>query len=130
MLKSYLIGLSTFLLIDTLWIRAMVVPLYIKSVPKILALGQKGLEARTAPAILFYLIFYSLLYYFVVNRGGSLKEAACTGGLLGLMTYSTFALTNHTIMKQWTWWMSITDILWGVVICSLVACVIQYTGTK
>ena len=57
MLKSYLLGLSTFLLIDTLWIRTMVLPLYTKSVPKILALSEKGLEARTAPAILFLFNF-------------------------------------------------------------------------
>ena len=130
MLKSYVLGLLTFLIVDTLWIRNMVLPLYTKYVPKILALGQKGIEARTTPAILFYLIFYSLLYYFVVTKGDNLKEAACTGALLGLMTYTTYSLTNHTIMKQWNWVISISDILWGGVICSLVATVIHLTGAK
>ena len=91
---------------------------------------KKASRQEPHPQFFFYLIFYSLLYYFVVSRGGTLKIGACTGGLLGLMTYTTYSLTNHTIMKQWTWWISVTDILWGATICAIVASVIQLASAK
>ena len=126
MIQSYLAGLLTFLVVDTLWIRNVVIGLYIKHVPEILSKDETGLVARKAPALLFYFIFYTVLFYFCINYAKTLKESVCTGALIGLITYSTYTLTNHTVMKQWNWWLSISDILWGVVLCSIIATVIHY----
>ena len=124
MIKSYFLGLFTFIIIDTLWIKFFVLNLYIKSIPEILSLTQKGLAARKEPALLFYFIFYNCLFYFCTVKVGSEKDSLITGAALGLMTYSTYALTNHTIMKQWGWLLSLTDILWGMSLCALVSFVI------
>lgn len=124
MVKSYFLGFLTFLVVDTLWIRFFVVDFYIKHVPKILSLSEKSLIARKSPALLFYFIFYNCVFYFCTKKVDSVQESLTTGAILGLITYSTYALTNHTIMKQWNWLLSITDILWGVFLCSLVSFVI------
>ena len=126
MIKAYLMGFLAFFIIDTIWIRLVVVNLYIKQVPKILSLSSKGLDARITPAILFYLIFYSCLFYFTATKVQTTKDSLSIGAFLGLMTYSTYSLTNHTIWKQWNWLISISDILWGMTLCSIVSFVIFY----
>jgi len=128
MIKAYCLGLLTFVTIDTLWIKYFVLNFYTKSIPDILSIANQNLIAKKEPAILFYFIFYNCLFYFCIKTTSSLQESALNGALLGLMTYSTYALTNHTIMKQWSWSLSITDILWGSFICSVVSLVIY--GSK
>ena len=124
MIKAYCLGFLTFLTIDTLWIKYFVVNFYTKSIPSILSLESGQLSAKKEPAILFYFIFYNCLFYFCIKIADSAQESLINGALLGLMTYATYALTNHTIMKEWSWSLSITDILWGSFICSIVSLVI------
>lgn len=78
----------------------------------------------SAQAIIFYLIFIAGILIFAVLPGlykDSLRHAAIWGALFGFFTYATYDLTNLALLKDWPLKVVIVDIVWGVVLCSVVA---------
>jgi uncharacterized membrane protein len=70
-----------------------------------------------AAAIIFYLLFIAGLVYFVLmpameKRSLSLLLTAAT--FFGLLTYSTYDLTNLATLKDWPLLVTIIDIIWGM----------------
>jgi uncharacterized membrane protein len=49
------------------------------------------------------------------------RHAALWGALFGFFTYATYDLTNLALLKDWPLNMVVVDILWGVVLCTVVA---------
>lgn len=121
MLQSYLVGWLSFLILDTLWIRLVVSTVYLEHVPNILSLDSGHIKANVLPAVIFYLIYYHCLFYLAVYKASSLKESLVTGAVLGLMSYGTYVFTNHAIMKEWSWLISLSDLAWGVVLSTAIA---------
>jgi uncharacterized membrane protein len=111
---TFVAVLLAFAAIDSVWIGTVAAPLY-KS-----ALGPIMLEKfRPAPAIVFYLLQIAGMMVFVVPSslgGQSLVRTAWLGALYGLFTYSTFDLTNFAILRNWTLFLTVTDIAWGCVL--------------
>jgi len=50
-----------------------------------------------------------------------LRHAAVWGALFGFFTHATYDLTNLALLKDWPLKVVIVDIVWGVVLCSVVA---------
>jgi uncharacterized membrane protein len=111
---TFVCVLIAFAMIDSVWIGFVAAKLY-KS-----ALGPIMLDKfRPAPAIVFYLLQITGMMVFVVPHAGggqSLAQTALFGALYGLFTYATFDLTNYAILRDWTLFLTITDIAWGCVL--------------
>ena len=121
MWQSYLVGWFTFLILDTLWIRLLVSRFYLEHVPNILSLESGHIKANVLPAIIFYHIYYHCVFYLAVYKASSLKESLTTAAILGLMSYGTYVFTNHAIMKQWSWLISLSDLTWGIILTAAIA---------
>ena len=37
------------------------------------------------------------------------------------MAYGTYVFTNHAIMKEWSWLISLSDLAWGIVLSTTIA---------
>lgn len=85
--------------------------------------GNLMLETpRLTAAILFYALYIAGIVTFVngadpSNWSGNLLF----GALFGLFCYSTFALTNMAILKQWQWALVLPDVAWGIVVTAAAA---------
>lgn len=113
-MKLIFIFISTlvlFLAIDAVWITLFGSKWYAQYLSHL----TSGKVAIT-PALLFYGIYIFGMLYFVIMPaiGGNmpLAEVALRGAILGFFAYSTYDLTNHVFMKNWPWFITITDILW------------------
>ncbi len=119
LLKLYLLTLVVFFAVDLLWLAVVAKGYYRQQLGHLLA------PVTVWPAaILFYLIFIGGLLYFVVQPGlahSSLKHTAIRGAAFGLVTYSTYELTNMALIHDWPLPLVAVDILWGVVLCTVVA---------
>ena len=111
-IKLYLIALPVFFIIDMLWLGVVAKNFY---------RNQIGFLMKTninwAAAIIFYLLFIAGLVYFVLmpsmeKRSLSLLLTAAT--FFGLLTYSTYDLTNLATLKDWPLLVTIIDIIWGM----------------
>ena len=51
----------------------------------------------------------------------SLAKAALWGALFGFFTYATYDLTNLATLRSWPIKVVVVDIVWGTLLCTLVA---------
>lgn len=116
-IRNYCIILCVFLAIDILWLTVIAKTLYAKHLgylmtPKPILLA----------ALMFYLLFAIGLQHFVVNPAlliGSWKAALLSGLLFGLVTYTTYDLTNLATIKDWPILITVIDLIWGSTVSGL-----------
>jgi len=118
-LKLYILTVPVFFLIDMLWLGLIARGFYREKLNAFLSPA-----VNWSAAIIFYLIFIVGIIFFAVLPGkakDSLVIAAVYGALFGFFTYTTYDLTNLATLKNWPLSLVVVDILWGMVLCSIVA---------
>jgi uncharacterized membrane protein len=118
-LKLYFVALTIFLGIDIIWLTVIAKNLYSKQIGFLLAKNF-----NLAAASIFYLIFIAGLVIFVIVPSLEKKQlihAVVMGAFFGLVTYSTYDLTNLATIKHWPISVTIIDLIWGMFISSSVA---------
>ena len=119
---AYLISLGSIAVLDATWLGVISPKFYKKYVGFIMAKSPNWLAA-----VAFYLIYILGLIIFVVHPGWTQHQAIMKiillGGLYGLVTYSTYDLTNQATLKNWPFIVTITDIVWGSLLTSGVSIV-------
>jgi uncharacterized membrane protein len=112
-----------FLGIDLVWLSIMTPRLY---KPQLAAFMAD--RFHLLPALVFYVLFtvglMALVVFPAVERG-SVSRALILGGLLGLVAYATYDLTNLASVKNWPVVISVVDITWGTFL-SATSAVIGY----
>jgi uncharacterized membrane protein len=113
-LKLYTATLIVFFAIDFLWIGLVARTFYRKYIGFLLAPSPNW-----TAAIIFYLLFILGLLFFVVVPGlkeNSFKITFLRAALFGLITYSTYDLTNLATVKDWPLLVTAVDMMWGTVL--------------
>jgi uncharacterized membrane protein len=113
-LKLYIATLIVFFAIDLLWIGIVARTFYRKQIGFLLAPTPNWIAA-----IIFYLLFILGLLFFVVIPGlneNSFKTTFIRAALFGLITYSTYDLTNLATVKDWPLLITAVDMIWGTVL--------------
>lgn len=75
-------------------------------------------------AALFYAIYIAgivILAVLPAVREGSWTTAALMGGVLGLVAYATYDLTNLATLRQWSTMVTVVDIGWGTFLTAISA---------
>lgn len=122
-IKIYSIALSVFFAIDMVWLGLVAKNFYTSQIGFLMKS-----EVNWLAAIIFYLLFIVGLVVFVILpaiKVKSWKHAMVFGALFGLVTYSTYDLTNLATIKNWPILVTIVDLIWGSVLASSVS-VITY----
>ena len=112
--KLYVISLGAFFAIDIIWLGFVARTFYRSHLGFLMAQDVNWL-----PAIIFYLLFIIGIVVFVLVPGlkeDSLKTTLVRGALFGLITYSTYDLTNHATVKDWPVIVTVVDLVWGIVL--------------
>ena len=127
MIKAFLIATVYFIIIDITFINLVIVKIYKSNLPEFEEIGFKAV-----PAILFYLIFLSGLLYFSIlpNKTYSISQALISGGMYGLTTYATYALTVFAVMNIFNWNIVVSDVMWGIFLSATVSVLTVITLSK
>jgi uncharacterized membrane protein len=125
-LKLYGATLAVFFAVDMLWLGLVAKNFYKKYLGFLMAP-----QVNWVAAIIFYLLFIAGILVFVVLPG--LKEESLRGTviravLFGLITYATYDLTNLATVKDWPLTVTIVDLLWGMVLTTVVSIAGYYAG--
>lgn len=121
LLKVYLAALPIFLGIDALWLFVIAKNFYDKQFETF------DRTARLAPAILVYLLIpLGVLLFAVPKANGNYLHALGWGALFGLIGYGIYDLTNHAILSNFSFKLTIVDIIWGMTVCGISAVVITW----
>lgn len=119
-LKLYALTVPIFFIIDILWLGVVARGFYRRKLSFILSA-----DVNWAAAIIFYLVYIAGILFFAVRpavTGNSWAQVAVLGALYGFFTYATYDLTNMATIKNWPLSVVVVDIIWGVCLCTMVAC--------
>lgn len=118
-LTSYVAGLIAFLLIDFVWLKYIALSFYRSNIGHLMA-DKPNLTV----AGLFYLFYVVGVVILAVNPAlekQSWTIALLYGGLLGLVAYGTYDITNLATLKNFPPIVAIVDMIWGTVLTASVA---------
>ena len=112
--KLYLIALPVFFIIDMIWLGLVAKNFYRSQIGFLMKININWVAA-----IIFYFLFIAGLVFFVLSPAiekRSLSYAIMAAIFYGLLTYSTYDLTNLATLKDWPLLLTIVDIIWGMVL--------------
>ncbi|MFZ4564225.1 MAG: DUF2177 family protein [Bacteroidales bacterium] len=118
-LKLYFATLAVFFAVDMVWLVLVARSFYKKHLGYIMSPTINWI-----PAIIFYILFVVGLLVFVVIPGvkeNSLQSTFLRAVLFGLITYATYDLTNLATINQWPLAVTLVDLVWGMVLSSIVS---------
>ncbi len=120
-MKIYLVALTTFFIIDMIWLGLVARQFYAAQIGHLLRA-----DVNWAAALVFYALFIAALSFFVIAPAvetESIRNALIYGAFFGLVTYATYDLTNLATLKDWPLLVTIVDMIWGSVLGASVSAV-------
>ena len=127
-IKLFLIALPVFFAIDIIWLGLVAKKFYDQHLGFLMR-PDIGWFA----AIVFYLLFISGLVTFVITPAvekQSLMNAVIYGAFFGLVTYSTYDLTNLATLKDWPLIVTVVDLVWGMVLSASISFITYLIANK
>ena len=116
----YVIATTIFLACDLVWLGLVARGFYQRH------LGYLMRDPiNWSAALVFYLLFVVGLLIFAIKPALDVQNplrALLYGALFGFFTYATYDLTNLATIRDWPLIVTVADLSWGVVLCSIVAC--------
>lgn len=114
-----LVAAGLFVVIDAVWLGLVAPKFYRKYIGEILAD-----KPNFVAAAVFYALYIVGVVVFAINPAleeDSLAKAIGLGGLLGLVMYATYDLTNQATLKVWSTKVTVVDMVWGTSITATVS---------
>jgi uncharacterized membrane protein len=90
------------------------------------SIQKSKLTVRWIPAILVYLIIVVSIYWGAIEPSTSFQSAVLRGAAIGAILYAFYDFTNYATITNYTLEMTLTDMLWGTVLCTTAAAVGYY----
>jgi uncharacterized membrane protein len=126
--KLYLTALPVFFAIDMIWLVFVAKNFYQKHLGFLMRP-----DVKWSAALIFYLLFIGGLVAFVIMPAvekHSWLNAILFGALFGLITYSTYDLTNLATIKDWPLLVTFVDLAWGMVLSASVSLITWLIASK
>ncbi len=127
-IRLYLTLLAAFLAVDAIWLGLVARGFYRDQIGFLLAP-----EVNWPAAGVFYLLFVLGIQVFVAGPGlerGDLGWTLRRAAFFGLVTYATYDLTNLATVRDWPLLVTVVDLIWGAVLCTIVSLVGFLAGRR
>jgi len=124
--KHFLLTLISMLSVDAVWLFSMknVYDKWLSSFERVVNLPA---------AILVYIFIPFGLYFLVISKhfGNTPSKEILLGSFVyGICAYAVYDLTNLATLKNWSLTMTVVDIIWGGMLCTLVTFISLYLRAK
>ncbi len=116
-IRYFLVTAVIFVVIDAVWLTLVAKKFYQDQLGSLLRP-----KAMLPPAVVFYLLYVIGIVIFALQPALAVaewSEAAWRGGLLGLLMYATYDLTNYSTLKNWPARVVYVDMAWGTFVTAL-----------
>jgi uncharacterized membrane protein len=125
-LISSLVGILSFVLLDYIWLAKIAKNFYLGK----LATHTTILEGNLVPYLpaipLVYIVGILGIWIFALGRAGSLGGAFLYGAILGFIMYAFYDFTNLATLKDYSWSLTLLDILWGTLLVATVTAIMFF----
>lgn len=130
LLKPFVAGLVTFLVLDFTWIGLVANQFYKRELAAIARMEGDNFAIRLGPALVLYPLIILGLQLFALPRAtaGVLWTSTAWGGLFGLIGYGIYDLTNYATLTHYTLRITAVDMAWGFVLSAATATVMAWVA--
>lgn len=82
----------------------------------------------TVMPFIYILIAMGIVFFVIprINDANSLSDSIIFGGLLGVVIYGVYDLTNYAIFDKYDFILALQDIVWGFIAVSIVTYIIYH----
>lgn len=108
---AYVMTTIAFFATDFVWLTQVAPEFYASNLGELMAD-----DVNYGAAAVFYAMYIGGIVFFAVSpalNAQSWRVAALNGAVLGLISFSTFALTNLAAIRDWPALVSYVDMAWG-----------------
>lgn len=120
----FLITIVTVFVFDMIWLGALAKQFYANQIGQLLRKSGNAIAPIWPSAVMVYVFIALGIIYFVLPKAqGSYANALIAGAVFGAVTYGIYDFTNHAILANWPLTMTIVDLIWGTVLCSVTSMV-------
>lgn len=123
MLKSFLVSLVSFAVLDGIWLGFIMKDYNMRQLSEIGRIVDGKFDIQYFPAVLAYLLMATAITAFVMpalKEQTSIMNWFLTGALMGLLVYGIYDMTNLATLKSYPWAFALADIAWGTFIFGVV----------
>lgn len=121
-LKIFLCILFTFIILDFIWFVLIAKSLYQTQIGSLMRVSNGHFSPNWYAALLVYVLFALGILIFVLSKAQKSPWEACYyGAIFGLVIYGIYDLTNLALLANWPTVITIIDIIWGIIVCSIIA---------
>lgn len=113
------LGFITFGILDYIWLAHIAKNFYLRELASHITLKDGGLVPYIPAVPLVYIVAVIGIWFFVLGKATTQLEAFLYGALLGFVLYAFYDFTNLATLKDYSWTVTIVDILWGT--CAVAA---------
>lgn len=118
---SSLAGFISFMVLDYLWLAVIAKKFYLTSLTSHITI-KDGSLIPYLPAVPFvYAVAVLGIFVFVTTTSKNTLEAFLYGSLLGFILYAFYDFTNLATLKDYSWQLTLVDILWGTLLVGTVS---------
>lgn len=118
----WLAGMSGLVVMDLFWIGFFASGFYRTQIGHLLQIENGNMVVNIPAALATWAVIVAGIQLFVVPRAsaaGTLLPFMLWGALFGAVVYAVYDLTNYAVIKDWPFAVTIVDIAWGAVVCSM-----------
>lgn len=116
---AYLAGVAAHIALDAIWLGMIARTTYKRHLGSLMAP-----RIRWGAAAAFYAVYGTGTLWFAAMpaaAAGAPFQALALGGLLGLVAYGTYDLTNLATLRDWPTAITVIDLMWGIAASALAA---------
>ncbi len=108
-------------LLDYLYLGKLMYGFYLNELGSLARMQDGRFQPMLLPAAGVYALLALGVVCFVLSWVESWSQALVWGGVLGLIIYGVYDLTNLSTLQGYSWKMTIADMAWGTVLCGFVS---------
>lgn len=126
-LRNYLVALPVLVLIDFLWFGVLMKGLYLRELASLARMSNGAFKPLPLPGLLAWAVIPAGIVFFAVPHltdDSSVLSVLGWGGLLGLIMYAMYDMTNLSTLRDYTAKLAVIDVAWGTVLSAFVTTVV------
>ena len=116
--------MTALVVLDLVWIGLIASNFYKSQTGHLLNMVDGNMQVNIPAALATWAVIVTGVQVFVFPRAGasaSLLQVLLWGAVFGAVVYAVYDLTNYALLRDWPLVVTVVDILWGAVVCSLTA---------
>ena len=131
-IKMLLVSYPLTIVLDLLWIKVIMRDFYRENFIRFIEkLQLQTFTVSYVPAFIAWMLMVLGIIIFVLPlvRDKALSLVFLHGAFFGLIIYGLYDFTNAATIVGWPMQFVMVDISWGMILCGILTCVMQYLDT-